>query len=134
MQGIFSASFLGKGYAFPMEQNLGTGDVTGASEEANVEASIRMFLSTVAGERIMLESYGLPRILFSNVDSGTADVVRRSVEMGLARFEPRVRTTRVDVRPSKNAGMTGVTVVVNYTIRSTNTETNLVFFTSGNGG
>ncbi len=75
MQGVFSASFLGRGFAFPMEQNAGTGDVTSAKEEADVAASIRMFLSYVQGERIMNEAYGIPRILFEGVDSGTADVV-----------------------------------------------------------
>lgn len=120
---VFSR-FLGKGLAFPVSVDPATGGLVQVSHEDNIKSCVLMFLSTRQGERVLLEGYGLPEILFENIDVGTADVLEYHVQRGLAIYEPRVRVTGVVVRErttDRNVDLPGITMVVNYIIRSTGT-------------
>jgi len=123
-----SVNFLGKGFALDFKEDPATGDIIGVSEEENIKDSIRNFLSTIQGERVLLESYGLPRLPFENFEAGTADVLRQATFEGLSKYEPRVRIVDITVKKQTAGNMTGILYYLKYRIRSNNMEDSLVYF------
>lgn len=122
-------NYLGKGMAFPLKTDPDTGDLAGVEERANIKASVRMFLSTVQGERVLNGAYGMPRVLFEPFEAGTADVVRDAAVRGLAQFEQRIRLLSVDVSsgPFTEEGRASIQVRVRYIIRALDSEDNLTY-------
>ena len=51
-----NSSFLGTGWAFPPSFNQSTGEVELISDEADIQQSLEIILSTQPGERLMLMS------------------------------------------------------------------------------
>jgi len=118
--------FMGKGIALPFRGNPETGDIQGASEEENVKNSIRMFLSTLQGERVFFEDYGMPKVLFATFSAGVEDMITHTVKTGLRLYEPRVVVTDVRVTKVTSGVMKGINVHVVYRIRSTGRADSLV--------
>lgn len=125
--------FLGKGVSLPFRTDARTGDVAGASGDENVRNSVRMFFSTFQGERVFFEDYGVPRILFSNIDPGTADALEHTVRLGFQKYEPRIVVTDVRASHITNGEMHGIRVSMRYTIRATGRVENEVFFLKKSG-
>ncbi len=121
-------SFLGTGWGFPLEFDPVSKAVRMVSDEDDISESLRVLFATRLGERIMQPSYGcgLHGLVFESVNERTVSEVEEAVERAILFFEPRVRLDRIVVDTDQAYdGM--LRIQVNYTIRSTNTRSNVVY-------
>jgi phage baseplate assembly protein W len=121
-----SDDFVGNGWAFPaaINRNGSVRLVTGTEE---VDAAIRMILSTVPGERVMRPDFGCSmwEQLFAPLTSGTLGLIEQAVREALERWEPRIELEQVSSVGDQETGAVHITVA--YRLRSTNDVRNLVF-------
>lgn len=121
-------SFLGTGWSFPPEFVLETGEVVMTSDEADIEASLKILLGTSAGERIMHPKYGLnmQEMLFDPMSTTAQTLLKDRVKTVLLVYEPRINVLRVDIDTS--ALYDGRLLVnIDYEIRATNSRFNIVY-------
>ena len=118
--------FIGNGWAFPagINRNGSVRLVTGTEE---VDAAIRMILSTVPGERVMRPDFGCSmwEQLFAPLTASTLGLIEQAVREALERWEPRIELESVDAVGEQSTGTVHITVA--YRVRSTNDVRNLVF-------
>lgn len=98
------------------------------SEEADIQQSLIILLSTRLGERVVQPLYGsnLHAVVFDKLDKTTITFLRDSIESAILYHEPRIKLLDIQViSSSENEGKIGIDIV--YLIRSTNTRSNLVF-------
>ena len=121
-----SDDFIGNGWAFPaaINRNGSVRLVTGTEE---VDAAIRMILSTVPGERVMRPDFGCAmwQMLFAPLTSGTLGLIEQYVRESLERWEPRIELESVHAVGEQETGTVHITVA--YRVKSTNDVRNLVF-------
>lgn len=119
--------FLGRGWRFPVRTDP-TGDIEFSEGETDIEESIRIILGTAKGERIMRPEFGcdIHDYVFSTIDTTTLNLIETSVHEALTRWEPRIDVRRVEAsRERIDAGE--LMISIDYRIRSTNVESNLVY-------
>jgi hypothetical protein len=126
-------SFLGTGWSFPPEFTPETGEVVMTSDEADIEASLRILLGTALGERFLNPKYGLDmhEILFEPMSTTMKTFVEDRVRTSILVYEPRISLLSLELDPS--APYEGkISIRVEYEVRATNSRYNLVypFFTS----
>jgi phage baseplate assembly protein W len=119
--------FVGRGWAFPLGVGPrgGIATVTGTDE---IDASLRVILSTAPGERVMRPEFGC-RIwdqLFAPVEPNSLGLMVQAVREAVGRWEPRVDLEEVTVRPDP-ADPSRVFISLGYVIRTTNARHNLVY-------
>ncbi|GAA2610691.1 GPW/gp25 family protein [Paractinoplanes durhamensis] len=118
--------FIGNGWAFPaaINRNGSVRLVTGTEE---VDAAIRMILSTVPGERVMRPEFGCAmwEQLFAPLTASTLGLIEQAVREALERWEPRIELQMVDADGEQSTGTVHITV--SYRVKSTNDVRNLVF-------
>ena len=123
-----NGDFLGTGWAFPLAfENQGR-VVRMASGEEDIRQSLQILLATELGERVMQPSFGWRRetLLFEPLSTAMATSVRTAVKNAILFFEPRIRLDGVDVDDEQvYEGLLQIRVY--YTIRSTNTRSNIVY-------
>jgi uncharacterized protein len=121
-----SDDFIGNGWAFPAAINR-NGSVRLVSGTEEVDASIRMILSTVPGERVMRPDFGCAmwEMLFAPLTSMTLGLIEQAVREALERWEPRIELESVSSEGVQETGTVHITVA--YRVRSTNDVRNLVF-------
>jgi phage baseplate assembly protein W len=128
-------SFLGTGWGFPPSFEAQRGGVVMASDEDDIEQSLKILLSTRLGERIMLPDYGcnLEDLLFSPMDLTLKTFVRDQIQTAILYHEPRIDPIKVDFSESND--LEGeLLILVEYIIRATNSRKNMVFpFYKGEG-
>jgi phage baseplate assembly protein W len=120
-------SFLGVGWKFPILPDA-SGCLGYVSGDANVEQSLHILLMTALGERVMRAGFGTqaPRIVFSPGSSQSLRRLEKTIQDAVVNWEPRVDLTEVTAEADlKNPFK--VTVSISYTVRQTNTSTNIVF-------
>ena len=121
------ASFLGRGWRFPMQPDAGGG--LGYSEgAANIEQSLRILLMTAPGERVMRPTFGCaaPRLLFAPGSVQYLRLLETTVREAVRDWEPRVTLENVGAE-TVPGDETRVNVNIDYRIRGSNTKLNLVF-------
>lgn len=121
-------SFLGRGWSFPPVFDKFEKEVKMLDAEADVKSSIELILSTETGERIMQPGFGWKRErwLFESLTTTAASAIQQEIETALLIYEPRIDLNEVRLTASpKETGR--VEILVDYTVRNTNTRTNLVF-------
>jgi phage baseplate assembly protein W len=118
--------FIGSGWAFPAAISR-TGSIRLVSGVEEIDASIRMILATVPGERVMRPDFGCSmwEQLFAPLTAGTLGLIEQAVREALARWEPRIELTSALATPDQSNG--AVHIALSYVIRSTNDVRNLVF-------
>ena len=118
--------FLGRGLALPVETDE-NGAVRFATGEEDIEQSIRIILGTARGERVMRPEFGcgIHERVFASVDTATRTLVEDDVRTALREWEPRIEVLSVTARDGDEPGK--LLVEVDYRVRSTNTEANLVY-------
>lgn len=121
-------SFLGTGWAFPpaFDKYRATNDMV--SNEEDIRQSMKLILLTSYGERIMRPEFGsnLSDSIFGAIDSVTINILRDNVMQAIVEFEPRVTLNDVEI------GSDGIydgrlDIKLDYTIRSINIRSNIVF-------
>lgn len=118
--------FIGSGWAFPAAISR-TGSVRLVSGVDEVDAAIRMILSTVPGERVMRPDFGCAmwEQLFAPLTAGTLGLIEQAVREALERWEPRIDLQSVVAVAEQDTA--AVQIAIAYRVRSTNDVRNLVF-------
>ncbi len=126
-------SFLGTGWSFPPEfvrpsDAAAEAGVRMTSDEEDIEASLRILLSTGLGERFLQPKYGLDlrdqvfEAMSTTARSYLVDRVRDAVLI----YEPRIELLALELDTSR--GLEGVVLLqLDYRVRTTNSRYNLVF-------
>lgn len=121
------SEFLGRGWTFPILPDAG-GSLRYVDDDANVAQSLRLLLSTAAGERVMRPAFGTeaPRLVFAPGSAGNRQLLQTRVRETVRDFEPRVRLEDVTVTEDP-VSPERVDIEVTYTVRRTNTRSSVVF-------
>ena len=120
--------FLGRGWSFPPEFTRPGRGVTMLEEEADIESSLGILLSTRPGERVMQPTYGcnLDSLLFETMNLTLLTYIRDLVESAILYHEPRIDLEKLDIDTSgQNEGV--LLLVLHYIVRSTNSRYNYVY-------
>ena len=123
-------AFLGVGWCFPPEfhKHADSVGVKMVVEEDDIRESLKILMATRPGERIMQPSYGcgLHAMVFESVNESTITEIRDVVERAVLFFEPRITLESIDVN-TDSAYEGRVNIRLNYSIRRTNTRSNVVY-------
>jgi len=119
--------FLGAGWKFPVRTDSVEKIVLSKYEE-DIKEAIRIILSTAKGERVMRPDFGcgIHDLVFAPVNAGTLNLVETTVREALLYYEPRIDVLNVAVS-DKEADTGKLLVSIDYRIKTTNSEFNLVF-------
>jgi uncharacterized protein len=117
---------IGSGWAFPARITPG-GSVRLVSGGAEIDAALRMILTTAPGERVMRPDFGCSmwEQLFAPVNANTLGLIEQSVREAVARWEPRIELTSVTTAPGDDGAV--VDIELAYRVRATNDHRNLVY-------
>ncbi len=131
-----SSGFLGSGLKFPFQINK-QGGLKLSQREDKIRESIMIILGTAKGERVMLPDFGcdIHEYVFSVINTATTTSIESEVEDALLLWEPRIKVLNVECLTEYTED--GVlSISIDYNVRSTNTEFNLVypFFLTPGGG
>lgn len=121
-------SFLGRGWGFPPEFDKGMKAVKMLENEPDIKSSLEILLSTRLGERIMLPEYGcnLDDLLFESINLTLKTYVIERIKTAILYHEPRIDVNRIEIDPT-NELEGELLILIDYTIRSTNSRRNVVF-------
>lgn len=117
----------GTGWSFPVETD-NRGNIALSEGEKSIKDSIRLIIGTAKGERVMEPEFGceIHDYVFDTIDGTMRTLVEGSVEEALIKWEPRIDLEDVVARPdSENPNK--LLLEINYTVRSTNSESNMVY-------
>ncbi len=121
-------SFLGRGWGFPPEFAPRSKAVRMSAGGDDIEESLRILLGTSPGERVMQPDFGcgLRAMVFENINASTLTVVEDAIQRAVLFFEPRITLERVETDSTESAnGVLYLKLV--YTVRTTNSRSNLVY-------
>lgn len=121
-------SFLGTGWAFPPSFDAKRGTNEMVSDEKDIEQSLKIILFTSYGERTMRPDFGsnLSDSIFDTMDSVTLNTIEDTIRQAVIEFEPRITLNHV-VIDSDDMYKGKLSIKLDYTIRSINVRTNIVF-------
>lgn len=126
-------SILGTGWSFPPEFVRPTdpdaeAGVRMTSDEEDIEASLRILLSTGLGERFLQPKYGLDLRdqVFEAMSRTAQSYLEDRVRSAILIYEPRIELQDLKLDFSKRLEGT-VLLQVEYRVRTTNSRYNLVF-------
>jgi phage baseplate assembly protein W len=119
--------FQGTGWKFPVRTDV-LGHSVFSSGEENIRESMWLILSTARGERMMRPEFGcgIHDLVFAPINAGTLGLIEANVQEALTFFEPRIDVINVNVS-DKEAAQGKLLISIDYRIRITNNEFNLVF-------
>lgn len=119
--------FLGRGWTFPVSIG-GSGGIRLTSGPEEINASIRMIVSTAYGERVMRPEFGcgIWGMLFEPINPGSLGEMEQAVAESVTRWEPRINIERVTAEPDDEVDGV-VNITIEYEIRQTNDRRNLVY-------
>lgn len=136
MAEVNQRDFLGIGWAYPVATDPLKGDIALSRYERDIKEAIRIILETAPGERAMRPRFGcgIHDLTFEEINATTVVAVEASVRDALITYEPRIEIIAISVDPSQ--ALDGLLLVaIQYRIRRTNQEDNLVFpFLYSEGG
>ncbi len=121
-------NFLGKGWSFPPEFNRYTRSVKMVSEEEDIRESLHILLLTSPGERTLQQAYGcgLKLMVFEQMNESTETEIKDLIKRAVLFFEPRITLHRIDIDfVAWDQGL--LNIGLDYTIRTTNSRSNMVF-------
>jgi phage baseplate assembly protein W len=120
-------AFLGTGWRYPVETDERR-RVALSSEEYDIREAIRIILGTTPGERVMRPEFGcgIHELAFEIVNATTLANAESSVREALDRWEYRIDLLSVSAS-TEEIDQGRLLVHIDYRIRSTNAEANLVY-------
>ena len=106
----------------------GRGGMALAKYENDIEEATMIILGTAKGERVMRPDFGssIHEFVFAPNNATTAELLAYHVQEALARWEPRIDVTNVDVQPDP-MDHSLVMINIEYVVRGTNDEVNMVY-------
>ena len=119
--------FLGRGWKFPVNVSP-AGKIMMSEHEEDIKEAIRIILSTSKGERVMRPDFGcgIYDFVFAVINTATMGLIEASVREALTLWEPRIELINVNVSSDK-AEEEKLLISIDYRVRSTNNEFNLVY-------
>lgn len=121
-------SFLGSGWGFPPDFDKNSGTVRLVSGEEDIKESLHVLMATKPNERVMQSAYGcgLRSLVFENIDSSAITLIKETIKRAVIFFESRIDLEDIEVDETR--AYEGVLLInLIYTIRTTNTRTNMVY-------
>ncbi|HTI18920.1 MAG TPA: GPW/gp25 family protein [Trinickia sp.] len=123
-------SFLGTGWAFPPRfgNDAERSEVVMVEEEQDINESLFIILSTTPGERIMQPTFGcgLKAYVFDEINESVITEMRDAIDRAILFFEPRISVNAISVDET-NAIEGRLDIRIDYTVRGTNTRSNVVY-------
>jgi phage baseplate assembly protein W len=121
-------SFLGRGWAFPIQFNANTNSVEMSAEEQDIRESLFIILMTEFGERVMRPNFGsqINESVFGAIDSITLNRIEDQVFNAILEWEPRVSLNEVII-DDQHLYDGRLDIKIDYTIRLINVRTNIVY-------
>ena len=122
-----SNSFLGTGWGFPPTFNKIKNGVQMVSEEEDIRQSLLILFQTGFGERIMQPEYGseLTSLMFESVDRTFEALLIERIKDAILYQEPRIDVDDITINNEDNQGK--VQIEISFTVRQTNSRSNIVF-------
>jgi phage baseplate assembly protein W len=123
-----SREFLGRGWKFPVGMDHSTRRIAMSEYEQDIREAIWIILSTAKGERIMRPDFGcgIHELVFAAMSTATVGLVESSVREALVTWEPRIEILNLDAS-MQQAHEGKLLVSIDYRVRETNNEFNLVY-------
>ena len=121
-------SFLGRGWSFPPTFDHKTGEAVLVDEAEDIRQSLYILFTTIPGERIMRPRFGcnLFSQVFNQINTTTQTYIKGLIADAILYFEPRI--TLEEIQFDDYDALEGVLYIqLTYTIRKTNTRTNVVY-------
>jgi phage baseplate assembly protein W len=120
-------AWIGTGLRFPIRPDPVTRALPRVAGMDRIRQSIEQILDTEPGERIMLPEFGcgLRRYLMEPNTLTTRTAIAKDIETALARWEPRVQLTGVEVTAGEEPELAWVQI--SYRRRSDLRDDNLVY-------
>src|SRR3569832_1111250 len=121
-------SFLGTGWGFPPTFDQSVNSVVMTSDEADIRQSLQILLSTRQGERVMVPDYGcfLVEMVFEPMTTTFKTHIAEMVRTAILHYEARINLNSVTLDDIlETSGF--ILLVLEYTIRTTNSRFNYVF-------
>ena len=121
-------SFLGTGWSFPPAFDATDNAVEMTSDEADIQLSLQILLSTRQGERVMLPDYGcnLDEMVFEPMTTTFKTYISEMVKTAITLYEARIDLNSVTIYDS-NETQGIILLEIDYTIRTTNSRFNFVY-------
>src|SRR2546429_7995544 len=122
-----SIDFLGQGWKFPVKVD-GSGRIALSQFEEDIREAIRIILLTAKGERVMRPEFGtgLHNFVFETMSVTNVGTIQAAIQNALIEWEPRLELLAVNVEVE--LGEVGKLLInIDYEVRATNTQFNLVF-------
>lgn len=121
-------SFLGTGWSFPPSFDKERGEAEMLSDVEDIQSSLHILLTTRLGERVMQPTYGcnLDELVFEALSSTFKSFIKDLIKTAILYHEPRIRLNKIELDDSRD--LEGIIlIVIDYTVRTTNTRFNYVF-------
>lgn len=121
-------SFLGIGWSFPPTFNAAAGSVEMTSDEADIQLSLQILLSTRKGERVMEPDYGcnLDDMIFEPMTTTFKTFMRETIKTAILYYEARIDLNSIKIDDSGDTeGI--ILIILDYTVRTTNSRFNFVY-------
>jgi phage baseplate assembly protein W len=123
-----NTDFLGTGWSFPPTFDNTTNKVAMTSDEADIQLSLQILLSTRKGERVMLPDYGcnLNEMLFEPMNATFKSYISEMIRTAILYYEARIDLNSLLIDDSQDAE--GIIIInISYTVRTTNSRFNFVY-------
>jgi len=98
-------------------------------QEADIESSLNVLLSTALGERVMVPQYGcnMDELVFESLDTRMKTLMADKIESAILYHESRIELESVQL-DDHDGGLDGVVMIgIIYRVRATNSRFNFVF-------
>ena len=121
-------SFLGTGWSFPPTFSKTDGGVQMLSDEADIQSSLEVLLSTRVGERVMQHKYGcnLDEMVFEPLTTTFKTYIQDMIKTAILYYEPRIDAKKIELDDSRESEGV-VLVIIEYVVRTTNSRFNFVY-------
>ena len=121
-------SFLGTGWSFPPAFSKAEKQAVMLSDEADIQSSLEILLSTRPGERVMRPDYGcnLDELVFEPLTTTFKTYIKDLVNTAILYYEPRIEVNKIDINDSGELDGR-IILSVEYTVRATNSRYNFVY-------
>jgi uncharacterized protein len=121
-------SFLGTGWGFPPKFDRITSEVEMISDEEDINSSLEILLTTRQGERVMRPDYGcnLDELVFEPLTTTFKTYITDLIATAILYYEPRIDVNKIEL--DDTGELDGrILIVIEYTVRATNSRYNFVF-------
>jgi uncharacterized protein len=121
-------SFLGTGWGFPPSFSNQAAEVEMLSDEADIQSSLGILLSTRPGERVMRPDFGcnLEELVFEPLTTTFKTYIKDLITTAILYYEPRIEVDNIEL--DDTGELEGrILISIEYTVKATNSRFNFVF-------